>query len=207
MEGSDYAPYEVVVTLHPDGGISNASCTCPYDWGGYCKHIVAVLLAVLRDQETITVRPDMETLLAGLTDAQLRRIIRTVAEMQPAFADAVEQQVSWVKMTPAAGSSALTPTATPAIAVDIAAIRREINKDLRHINPSDHGYRSGYYYDDDAEVDPSPVLEPHLATIDALLAAGDAATATNVIVGGHRGVGGRRRQSGGMDLRRQRRRF
>ena len=31
------------------GSIDTASCTCPYDWGDACKHIVATLLAVLDD--------------------------------------------------------------------------------------------------------------------------------------------------------------
>ena len=178
VQGSDYEPYEVVVTLHPDGGIRSADCTCPYEQGGYCKHIVAVLLAVLRDQEEIAIKPDMETLLAGLTEAQLRRILRTMAEGNPDFADAVEQEVKWLKMEPAPGAS---PSAPAAISVDIAAIRREIRKDLRHLGASDHGYRAGYYYDDYFEVDPDPVLNPHLATIDALLAAGDPATAATVL--------------------------
>ncbi|MBD2305029.1 SWIM zinc finger family protein [Chroococcidiopsis sp. FACHB-1243] len=26
-------------------GIVSADCTCPYDWGGLCKHQIAVLLA------------------------------------------------------------------------------------------------------------------------------------------------------------------
>jgi len=32
-------------------------CTCHYDWGGYCKHIVAVLLTFIRDRAEIADRP------------------------------------------------------------------------------------------------------------------------------------------------------
>ncbi|HEY83820.1 MAG TPA: hypothetical protein G4N96_01725 [Chloroflexi bacterium] len=35
-------PYQVEIEVD-EGGIL-AQCTCPYDWGGYCKHIGAVLL-------------------------------------------------------------------------------------------------------------------------------------------------------------------
>ena len=66
VSGSAYAPYEIAITLLDDGGIGGATCTCPYDWGGYCKHIVAVLLTVLHGDE-ITVKPELDTLLAGLT--------------------------------------------------------------------------------------------------------------------------------------------
>jgi uncharacterized Zn finger protein len=43
VEGSSYAPYQVVVYLDATGQIRAATCTCPYDYGGDCKHIVAVL--------------------------------------------------------------------------------------------------------------------------------------------------------------------
>jgi len=42
VAGSDYEPYRVNVALDQDGRIASASCTCPYDWGGYCKHIVTL---------------------------------------------------------------------------------------------------------------------------------------------------------------------
>ena len=88
-----------------DGGIGSATCTCPYDWGGYCKHIVAVLLTVLHGNE-VTVKPELDTLLAGLTEAQLRRIIRAVAEDQPALIAAIEQEVEWLTTTPIAAAAA-----------------------------------------------------------------------------------------------------
>ena len=53
VEGSDQAPYQIAVTLLDDGSIGSATCTCPYDWGGYCKHIVAVLLTVLHSDDKI----------------------------------------------------------------------------------------------------------------------------------------------------------
>lgn len=31
--------YEVTIGIDKEG--IESSCTCPYDWGGYCKHIVA----------------------------------------------------------------------------------------------------------------------------------------------------------------------
>ena len=47
------------------GGV-DANCSCPYDWGGYCKHIVAVLLAYLHEPEKVTERPSVDELLADL---------------------------------------------------------------------------------------------------------------------------------------------
>ena len=40
------APYDAEITLDANGKILHHSCDCPYDWGEYCKHEVAVLLAI-----------------------------------------------------------------------------------------------------------------------------------------------------------------
>jgi uncharacterized Zn finger protein len=46
VEGSEALPYIVRCTFATDGTIT-ATCTCAYDWGGWCKHIVATCLAAL----------------------------------------------------------------------------------------------------------------------------------------------------------------
>ncbi len=45
--------YKVKVNLND---IDDYSCTCPYDWGGACKHVVAVLLAVLNEKESTDIK-------------------------------------------------------------------------------------------------------------------------------------------------------
>lgn len=169
--------------LYADGGIEKALCSCPYTGSGYCKHIVAVLLTVLQDEDEVAVKPELATLLADLTDTQLRHIILAVAEDQPTFAEAIEREVRWLSTAPAAG---FTGTATPAahsIDLDITAIRREISKDFRRIaTPGGRRYRGDYDdYDDEGIIDPDPILEPHRQLAEALLDAGDAARATEVI--------------------------
>lgn len=47
VQGSEPTPYEVEIDIRGAGSEPpdiDATCTCPYDWGGYCKHIIAVLL-------------------------------------------------------------------------------------------------------------------------------------------------------------------
>jgi hypothetical protein len=56
VEGSEAFPYLVRCTCATGGSIE-ASCTCPYDWGGWCKHIVAVCLCLIHEPETIEERP------------------------------------------------------------------------------------------------------------------------------------------------------
>jgi uncharacterized Zn finger protein len=183
VQGSDYAPYEIALTLLDDGGIGDTSCTCPYDWGGYCKHIVAVLLTVLQGDK-ITVKPELDTLLAGLTEAQLRRIIRAVVEDEPALVAAIEQEVEWLTQsaTPVAVATAVAPAAH-SITFDLAAIRREMRKDFRRIAAAGGGssYSDGYWDDDAGAFDPDEVLFHHRELAERLLAAGDAAAATDVI--------------------------
>lgn len=89
VAGSQYEPYLVQVTLTPDG-IGAATCTCPYDWGGWCKHIVAVLLTCLERPGTVEVRPALADLLAGLDRDQLQALLLQLAERFPDLVDQVE---------------------------------------------------------------------------------------------------------------------
>ena len=44
VEGS--ISYDVEIHVGEGGEISSHICDCPYDWGNYCKHEVAVLFAI-----------------------------------------------------------------------------------------------------------------------------------------------------------------
>ena len=86
--GSEWEPYSVGVTFQE--GDFNASCTCPYDWGGYCKHIVAVLLTFIHDRDQITVRPPTEDLLSKLAADELKALVIRMVESDPRLADFVD---------------------------------------------------------------------------------------------------------------------
>lgn len=47
VEGSELIPYEVRLYIK-NGQFEKSSCTCPYDWGGICKHTAAVMYEVIR---------------------------------------------------------------------------------------------------------------------------------------------------------------
>ena len=83
-EGTDYQPYKVTVSFG-NGGISSASCSCPYDWGGYCKHIVALLLAWLHRPEDFVSVDDVRTQLRRMTKTQLNQLIWQMAKHDPAI--------------------------------------------------------------------------------------------------------------------------
>jgi len=41
-----YGKYEVEISISPDGSVTSYDCSCPYDWGGPCKHVAAVLFKI-----------------------------------------------------------------------------------------------------------------------------------------------------------------
>jgi len=65
-------PYDVTVDFGPTP--FEATCTCPYDGPGICKHAVAVLLAV-DDSPPDDERPHVEELLEGLSQDALRSFL------------------------------------------------------------------------------------------------------------------------------------
>ena len=181
VEGSDYAPYAITVHLDDNGDIDIATCSCPYDYGGYCKHIVAVLLALLHD-DNIEDHADLETLVDGLTEAQLRQIILTVGGEQAGFADAIERAVTLLRRSV---PDVATASATPPPSIDLAAIRRELRRDLRSAASPGEGRGRGYYYDvyDDMAIDATALLAPGLDAAETLLERDDPAGALTVLAG------------------------
>jgi uncharacterized Zn finger protein len=130
VEGSQYEPYRVQIT-YDAGGVAQALCSCPYDWGGWCKHIVATLLAALHSPATVEERPAMHTLLAGLEREQLQALLLHLVAQQPALADVIEAQVHRVHMQPAADAAAPQPRHTP---VDPNVFRRQVRTILRSLD-------------------------------------------------------------------------
>lgn len=137
VEGSSYAPYQITITLEHDT-LSAADCSCPYDWGGYCKHIVAVLLAYVHEPDSFEIRPTADMLLADLTASQLRTILQTLLTDMPALILSVEQQIALLTPTPA------SPTASRQrhTAIDPQSFRKQTQALFK-------GSGRGRYYDDD----------------------------------------------------------
>jgi uncharacterized Zn finger protein len=176
VEGSDYEPYRVQVTLD-ESSVAGAECTCPYNWGGLCKHIIATLLFLLHDADQVEEKPELAQILAGLTETQLRQVLLGLAEEGLDFAESIEREVAWLQSeTVTAGVTQSTSTK-----VDINAARRQIRKDFRQTGSESRGY--GYFYDEyeDLELDPDLILMPHLEKVSALLDTGDVDAAVTLI--------------------------
>src|SRR5206468_152670 len=115
--GTDIDPYRVQVTFDADG-LAGATCTCPYDWGGWCKHIVAALLVAREQPEKVEERQPVDTLIAGLNRDQLQALVLKLTQFEPDLSDTIEAQVSLLAPTLASATSspaAKPPPARPAI--------------------------------------------------------------------------------------------
>lgn len=84
VQGSQPDPYEVEIQF-VDGAVEpetiDATCTCPYDWGGYCKHIIAVLLEFADgDIELEDEREAVERVLSDAHPEELREFLLDESE-------------------------------------------------------------------------------------------------------------------------------
>jgi uncharacterized Zn finger protein len=164
VEGSQYEPYRVVVSLDA-GGVRAASCTCPYDWGGWCKHIVATMLAYANAKPgAVQVRPPLTELLAGLDRDQLVSLLLRLADEEPALVDRVDTLLA-APPPAAAARSASTPARRTS--VDVASFRKQIQRIFRGQRSDDYMAYAGILAD----------LEPLVAQIRGFLDGDDAQSA------------------------------
>jgi uncharacterized Zn finger protein len=136
VEGSEYLPYRVTVTFDAFG-VRDAACSCPYDWGGDCKHIVAALLASLRTPEAVEQRAPLAGLLASLDRDQLVALLLRLAETRPDLVDTIEA----FAVVPAGGVAGGHPGARArAMPLDGQVYRRQVSAavhSLRRMRSSD----------------------------------------------------------------------
>jgi uncharacterized Zn finger protein len=144
VEGSEYEPYQVEIQFDSGGG-ARATCTCPYDWGGWCKHIVAVLLTCRAAPGQVEERPSLEALLRPLDRDQLHELLLALAQHIPSVTERIEHELL-TRQAPA--ETAQTTRSTPPqrrTAVDTRNYRRQAEAIVGAV----HGMRSSmdvYYY-------------------------------------------------------------
>src|SRR5260221_238998 len=122
---SQPSPYHVQATLS-DKGIIRTSCTCQYDYGGDCKHIVALLLTYQHKSELFEQRTPIADTLASRDKDDLIALIRKMIERYPDLQALVD--------LPVPGK---TKRQTP---IDVTAFRKQIRYALR--NYGDWGDRT-----------------------------------------------------------------
>ena len=94
--GSHYDPYTLSIDFDR-GGLTDVTCDCPYDWGGWCNHIIATPLVCLHEPERVEERPTSTDLLADLDRAQLHSVLMGLVERVASLFDDVDREVALVK--------------------------------------------------------------------------------------------------------------
>lgn len=173
--GSQYTPYQAQV-IFDAGGVVSACCDCPYDWGGWCKHIVAALLVCVHAPEMVEQKAPLETALADLNREQLQALLLKLVEQNPNLADKLESQIALMQTVGVrAESSAGEPRRARNKLVDAAPFRRQVGdilRSLERMRPSEAYWHVGGMVDQVRQV---------LDQVQAFVEAGDGSNALVVL--------------------------
>ncbi len=162
-EGSTAPSYRLRVELDA-GGVRSASCTCPYDWGGDCKHIVALLLMYLHKREEFSEHQGVGDLLADMEKDSLVALINHLVERDPDLYDEIELAIPVLNVGESKSSPAKEKRQTQ---VSEQTYRKQVRRILKQSRYEDH-------YDDWHEPAHIGDLEEVLETAKKFLEAGDA---------------------------------
>ncbi len=69
-------------------------CACPYDWGGDCKHIIALLLVYLHEPERFRASAGLREELMTLDQEALVGIIEQMAARYLGLDDIIEGMIN-----------------------------------------------------------------------------------------------------------------
>jgi uncharacterized Zn finger protein len=137
-EGNESPSYKARVELD-EGGVRSASCTCPFDFGGYCKHLVALLLAYAREPERFAVRQDPAELLSSLSREQLLALLTRLLRELPDLSDRIEAALA----APSVSGGRQAPAAKRKKEVDAEVYRRRVRSVMHGL---DHMRASEAYW-------------------------------------------------------------
>ncbi|MEM6527739.1 MAG: SWIM zinc finger family protein [Chloroflexota bacterium] len=87
--GSYPEPYRVWIRVDASG-IAATRCNCEYDWGGDCKHIVAVLLTYLHQPHKFEARQTLQAALLNRSKEDMVDIIMMMVNRYPDLQDIVD---------------------------------------------------------------------------------------------------------------------
>lgn len=133
-DGSDYVPYQVRATLLPDGqkgdNPTDFSCTCPR--GGFCKHIVALLLTWIENPSVFVERPSLSEAITKKSHEELAALVEQMILRYPDLESLLE-----MPMGVSEGAAPNVPTIEP------SSIRRQIKAATGRVDLSEWGATIG----------------------------------------------------------------
>ncbi|RME98415.1 MAG: hypothetical protein D6768_17375 [Chloroflexi bacterium] len=121
--GSGYEPYRVSATLGAND-VESTTCTCPYDWGGICKHTVALLLHWVHQPDDFLEMASLDDVLAGKNRDELAAAVKDMVNYDPDLMRFLEMAVQPGRKTP----------------INLEAFKRQIDYALRQADYDDYYY-------------------------------------------------------------------
>lgn len=92
VRGHDVHPYLITIEFDEDT-ITSVECSCPYYEGSWCKHIVAVLLKTLEDEEIVQSKAAaVSELVEDFSREALVGVLERLVEHDPRLIDQIEQE-------------------------------------------------------------------------------------------------------------------
>jgi len=142
VQGREEQPYRVSIGF--ENAQLTAICTCPYNYDGWCKHIVATALTCIHEANSIEKRPTLPQLLDKLNHIQTQRLVQELVEEHPELIDEIDGYVNAIASpTPASKTTKAPPKQTTVNTAQIKAKVRQIFRDT--VN----SWESGYDYADE----------------------------------------------------------
>lgn len=136
-EGNSEPFYRIQVRLD-EGGIQEAFCDCPYDRSGYCKHIIALILAYIHNPDRFIEQESIEEMLAKMEKVELISLIGKMIEKNPDLYDWMQKEVQPIaEQNTTSESHSIRNTE-----ISIADYRRQIQYVLHSLD----GYRPSQAY-------------------------------------------------------------
>lgn len=151
-----------------EGGIQSTSCTCPYDFGGYCKHLVALLLTYIHKPGEFTERKPISALLEDVDKATLVAVLTKLSDRHPDLYTWLETTLPPATVTPAESQP------KPVSQVSELAWRKRIKNVLCT--------GRGYYDDYESSYSASNDIDEITNSASEILADGDAQGAITILL-------------------------
>ena len=142
VQGSSELPYRV--TIGKDNDQLTAICTCPYDYDGWCKHIVATALTCNHEANSIEKRPTLPQLLDKLNHIQTQRLVQELVEEHPELIDEIDGYVNAIASPTPVSKTTFAPRKQTT--VNTAQIKAKVRQIFRDAVDS---CESGYDYADE----------------------------------------------------------
>jgi uncharacterized Zn finger protein len=121
VQGSEVKPYRVSVDFIGEN-IKGVSCSCPYAYEGWCKHIVAVLLTCSHRPELIIEKRSLEELLTPINENKLRALLNHLVAKNPEIIETIDKF-----LIPQVSAS----NAQAKITINVKAYRNTVRNELR----------------------------------------------------------------------------